>query len=62
MSANLTASRAAGRRRRLKTYKEDRVCSTEGCITQLSKYNSNTECHVHAPRSFPRLRGVVQEA
>jgi hypothetical protein len=62
MSTNMTASRTSGRRRRLKTYEEDRVCSTEGCITQLSRYNSSTECHVHAPRIFPRLRGVVQEA
>lgn len=62
MSPHLTASRTGEGRRRLKTYKEDRSCRTEGCITQLSIYNSSEECHVHSPRRFPRLRGVVLEA
>ena len=60
MSTNLSAARFTGRRRRLKTYGEDRVCSTEGCTTRLSKYNRNTQCHQHAPPRFPRTRGVVE--
>lgn len=62
MSTYMTASRTPSGRRRLKTYEEERACSTEGCITQLSKYNSSSECHLHAARRFPRLRGVVREA
>jgi hypothetical protein len=62
MSTNLSASRPTGRRRKLKTYGDDRVCSEEGCSTRLSKYNQNTECHTHAPRRYPRTRGVLGEA
>jgi hypothetical protein len=61
MSTQLNASRPTGRRRRLKTYGEARVCRDEGCSTRLSKYNRNPECHTHALRRFPRTRGVLGE-
>ena len=61
MSTNVSASRPTGRRRRLKTYGDDRVCRAEDCTTRLSKYNRNLECHSHAPRRFPRTRGVLGE-
>ncbi len=61
MSTNVSASRPTGRRRKLKTYGNDRVCSEASCSTRLSKYNRNTECHTHAPRRFPRPRGVLGE-
>jgi len=61
MSTNVYASRPTGRRRKLKTYGDSRICSQEGCDTKLSKYNQNTECHRHAPRRFPRTRGVLTE-
>ncbi len=56
MSSHLKAHHFAGKRR-LKTYGTSRVCSAEGCATRLSKYNRNTECHIHAPKRFPRTRG-----
>ncbi len=61
MSTHLNASKPAGRRRKLRTYGEARVCSKDGCSIRLSKYNRNTECHAHAPRRFPRTRGVLGE-
>jgi len=49
---------AAGRTsRRPKTYGEHRVCDTEGCSTNLSRYNRETHCFQHAPATFRRLRG-----
>ena len=59
--SNLYASRPTGRRRKLKTYGDDRVCSDDNCSTVLSKYNQNSQCHKHAPRRFPRTRGVLSE-
>lgn len=61
MSPNVYASRPTGRRRKLKTYGDDRICENEACSTRLSKYNQNTMCHRHAPRRFPRTRGVLSE-
>ena len=61
MSTHLNASRPTGRQRRLKTYGSERICSAESCSTRLSKYNRNNECHSHAPRRFPRTRGVLGE-
>jgi len=60
MSTNVSATRPTGRRRKVKTYGEARVCSTEDCSTRLSKYNRNTECHTHAPRHYPRTRGTPE--
>lgn len=60
MSTNVMAQRPSGRRRKLKTYGEERICIATDCFTRLSKYNRNTECHQHAPRRFPRTRGVVE--
>ena len=62
MSTNVSASRPSGRRRKLKTYGEARVCNTHGCSTRLSKYNRNTECHTHAPRRYPRTRGTPERS
>ncbi len=62
MSTHVSASRPTGRRRKAKTYGDKRVCAEEGCSTRLSTYNRNTQCHTHAPRSFPRTRGVLGEA
>ena len=59
--SNVYASRPTGRRRKLKTYGEDRVCIDDNCSTVLSKYNQNAQCHKHAPRRFPRTRGVLSE-
>lgn len=56
MSNHLRAHHFAGRRR-LKTYGSRRICRAQGCATKLSKYNRNTECHLHAPKRFPRTRG-----
>jgi len=49
-------------RRRPHSYAEGRVCSTEGCGAQLSRYNSSDHCFLHAPARFPRLRGEFTES
>lgn len=50
-------SRIRGRLRPPATYALGRVCLSEECDTLLSRYNKGKLCHLHAPRSFPRLRG-----
>lgn len=62
MSTTVNASRPTGQRRKLRTYEKDRLCIHEDCTTKLSKYNSSPQCHQHAPRRFPRTRGVILEA
>lgn len=51
------ANRPIGRPRRPKTYPSGRVCDHDFCMTKLSSYNKQEQCHTHAPVSFPRVRG-----
>jgi hypothetical protein len=37
----------------------DRVCGEFDCITQLSVYNEQEFCSLHAPMVVPRMRGKV---
>lgn len=39
----------------------DRVCGEFGCITQLSVYNEQEFCSLHAPMVVPRMRGKVYD-
>ena len=55
----MRAARPTGRTRRPKTFNTDRICSYESCETRISRYNRSDRCHLHAPRHYPRLRGVV---
>jgi hypothetical protein len=48
--------------RRPRTYTSERVCGHRECSTVLSRYNKAEYCHSHAPRVFPRLRGVITES
>ena len=36
---------------------ESRLCSAHGCRTTLSIYNNKRFCFLHAPVTYPRLRG-----
>jgi hypothetical protein len=49
-------------RRRPHRYAEGRVCATEGCQAQLSRYNSFDHCYLHTPAHFVRLRGEFSES
>lgn len=61
MDTALRASSVGRARRRPKTFGENRVCSTTGCETKLSRYNRADNCFSHAPARFPRLRGEFTE-
>jgi len=50
------------RSRRPKQYATNRVCTSEGCETLLSRYNSKEFCHSHAPKRYPRVRGRIIES
>ncbi|MDP8959315.1 MAG: hypothetical protein M3N51_09005 [Actinomycetota bacterium] len=39
------------------TFESHRVCQSEECTTRLSIYNGAKFCYLHAPTSFPRVRG-----
>lgn len=59
---HVVASRLSnGRRRRLKTFGDGRVCAHDQCDTLLSRYNPNDLCRLHAPLRYPRNRGVVTQ-
>jgi len=55
----MRAARPTGRSRRPKTFNTGRVCAHETCSTRISLYNRSDSCFVHAPKHYPRLRGVV---
>lgn len=57
----MTASTVGRARRKPKTYHGGRVCASEGCSTQLSRYNRDDHCYAHAPARYPRLRGEFTE-
>ena len=60
-TSTLRASTVGRARRRPKTFGEGRVCSSDGCTVQLSRYNRSDHCFSHAPARFPRLRGEFTE-
>ena len=43
--------------RRSKKYTTGRVCAFETCETVISVYNKKKFCFLHAPISYPRVRG-----
>ena len=45
--------------RNLPTSQQGRVCGEPGCETQLSVYNDQEFCSLHAPMVVPRMRGKV---
>jgi len=49
--------RGRARSRKLKVNDERRVCKAPGCVTVLSKYNSDSLCFVHQPPKKVRIRG-----
>jgi hypothetical protein len=59
MSEILKGNRVKGKPRAPKVRDEDRTCSSKGCTTRLSRYNTRDYCYAHAPTRFPRLRGRV---
>ncbi|MCB2224727.1 MAG: hypothetical protein KQH83_11220 [Actinobacteria bacterium] len=61
MSTTMTASTVGRAHRKPKTYGADRVCTTDGCSVQLSRYNRSDHCFNHAPVRYPRLRGEFTE-
>lgn len=48
-----------GSERRPKIREGRRVCTEDGCGTVLSRYNLGDLCRIHAPITFPRVRGNV---
>ena len=38
-----------------------RVCDEPGCVTQLSVYNEQEFCALHAVMVVPRMRGKILE-
>jgi hypothetical protein len=61
MPDTMTASPVGRIRRKPKTYAEGRVCATEGCTVELSRYNRADHCYAHAPARYPRMRGEFTE-
>lgn len=57
----MRAARPGNSRRRPKTFDDGRVCGTEECTTQVSRYNRSEFCFQHRPVKYPRLRGVLSE-
>ena len=57
MSGTLTASQVKPGVRRSKKYTTGRVCAFETCETVISVYNKKKFCFLHAPISYPRVRG-----
>ena len=45
--------------RNLAVSEEGRVCLEPDCETQLSRYNDQSFCLLHAPMVVPRMRGKV---
>ena len=45
--------------RNLPVSAEGRVCLEGDCETQLSRYNDQEYCSLHAPMVVPRMRGKV---
>ena len=45
--------------RNLPVMEDGRVCHEVGCRTQLSRYNDQDYCALHAPMVVPRMRGKV---
>jgi hypothetical protein len=48
-----------GAMRKSKTYGESRVCELVNCEVTLSKYNKNTLCFNHSPKTHGRVRGWI---
>lgn len=63
-AANSVVAASLGRvgrdKRKGRTYRVEvgRVCSVDGCATVLSRYNRGDLCGVHAPVTYPRVRGA----
>lgn len=45
--------------RNLPVSEEGRICLDPDCETQLSRYNDQEFCSLHAPMVVPRMRGKV---
>ncbi len=45
--------------RNLPVQEDGRVCLEVSCGTQLSRYNDQEYCSLHAPMVVPRMRGKV---
>lgn len=61
MPENVRAARPTGRRRRVKTFSDERQCAEQDCDTRISIYNPAEHCYAHSPRRFTRMRGVALE-
>jgi hypothetical protein len=61
MPDNFNVSRPTGRRRRLKTFDDDRMCASDGCDTRISKYNASDHCYAHTRPSYKRIRGIAAD-
>ena len=59
MNDTLTGRRVPTRGRRPISNKQGRACAKKGCQTILSRYNLRDYCFAHAPKRFPRVRGIV---
>lgn len=46
----------SGGSKAVRTYRQERVCSVEGCTTKLSMYNPSRVCSVHAHLAVKRPR------
>ena len=57
MSSTLTASTVKPGVWRSKKYTTGRVCEFDSCETVISIYNKKKYCFLHAPISYPRVRG-----
>ena len=57
MSGTLTASTVKPGVRRSKKYTTGRVCEFDSCETVISIYNKKKYCFLHAPISYPSVRG-----
>ena len=57
MSGTLTASQVKPGVRRSKQYTTGRGCAFETCETVISVFNKKKFCFLHAPISYPRVRG-----
>ena len=45
--------------RKSKTYETGRVCSKDGCTTEISMYNKKDTCFNHSAKSYGRVRGHI---
>jgi hypothetical protein len=57
----IRAARPGSRIRRPRQYGRDRVCSSPGCDTVISRYNRADTCFTHKPVTYPRIRGKFSD-